>query len=196
MNRMPGIAAPILIALLGGPAVAEDATPNLVGEWSGAADAVVIGSGVYRPGDKTLKDPPYVDQRTFNYSIKGQNGRRFWGEIKSGDRTEPFAAAISLDGKYAHGADTDGNFHILSVEEMELCYAQSADVANNQIVATVLPHQADGQVRVAALLVCMFPASASASPCCAAGPRRHWALRCQAQWQDRSDDPALAQGSP
>ena len=47
MKRMAGIAAPILIALLGGPAVAEDATPNLVGEWSGAADAVVIGSGVY-----------------------------------------------------------------------------------------------------------------------------------------------------
>ena len=40
MKRMAGIAAPILIALLAGPAVAEDATPNLVGEWSGVADAV------------------------------------------------------------------------------------------------------------------------------------------------------------
>jgi hypothetical protein len=98
-------------------------------------------------GDKTLRDPPFVDQRTFNYSIKGQNGRRFWGEIKSGDRTEPFAAAISLDGKYAYGADTDGNFHftILSADEMELCYTQSADVPNNQIVATCFPIKRTGK---------------------------------------------------
>src|SRR4029077_3205871 len=61
----------------------------------------------YRPGNKTLNDPPFVDQRTFNYAIKGQDGRRFWGEIKSGDRTEPFAAAISLDNKYAYGADSE-----------------------------------------------------------------------------------------
>jgi len=147
MKRMAGIAAPILIALLSSPAFAEDATPNLVGEWSGVADAVVLGSGGYRPGDKTLKDPPFVDQRTFNYSIKGQNGRRFWGEIESGDRTEPFAAAISLDGKYAYGADTDDNFHftILSAEEMELCYTQSADVPNNQIVATCFPIKRTGK---------------------------------------------------
>jgi hypothetical protein len=112
MNRVARIAAPsILFALLASPAFAEDAIPNLVGEWSGVADAVIIGSGGYRPGDKTLKDPPFVDQRKFDYAIKGQNGRRFWGEIKSGDRTEPFAAAISLDNKYAYGADTDGNFH-------------------------------------------------------------------------------------
>jgi hypothetical protein len=111
------------------------------------ADAVVIGSGGYRPGDKTLKDPPFVDQRTFNYSIKAQNGRRFWGQIKSGDRTEPFAAAISLDGKYAYGADTDGNFHftIHSADEMELCYTQSADVPNAQIVATCFPIKHTGK---------------------------------------------------
>jgi hypothetical protein len=93
------------------------------------------------PAIKTLNDPPFVDQRTFNYEIKGQDGRRFWGEIKSGDRTEPFAASISLDNKYAYGADTDGNFHftILSADEMELCYTQSADVPSNQIVATCFP---------------------------------------------------------
>jgi hypothetical protein len=138
MNRIARIA---LLACLAGPAFAEDAIPNLVGEWSGVADAVIIGSGAYRPGNKTLNDPPFVDQRSFNYAIKGQDGRRFWGEIKSGDRTEPFAAAISLDNKYAYGADTDGNFHftLLSADEMELCYTQSADVPSNQIVATCFP---------------------------------------------------------
>jgi hypothetical protein len=141
MNRVLKIAAPVLIALLVSPALAEDAIPNLVGEWSGVADAVVIGSGGYRPGSQTLNDPPYVDQRTFNYAIQGQKGRRFWGQIKSGDRTEPFGAAISLDNKVAYGADTDGNFHfnILSADEMELCYTQSADVPNDQIVATCFP---------------------------------------------------------
>jgi hypothetical protein len=53
------------------PAVAAD-IPNLVGEWSGTAEAVVIGSGGYRPGEQTLEDPPFVDQRVFNYSIKSQ----------------------------------------------------------------------------------------------------------------------------
>jgi hypothetical protein len=142
MNRIARIAAvPVLLVSFAGPAFAEDAIPNLVGEWSGVADAVIIGSGAYRPGNKTLNDPPFVDQRTFNYEIKGQDGRRFWGEIKSGDRTEPFAASISLDNKYAYGADTDGNFHftILSADEMELCCTQSADVPSNQIVATCFP---------------------------------------------------------
>jgi hypothetical protein len=85
--------------------------PSLVGEWSGAAEAVIIGSGDYRPGKQTLKDPPFTDERVFDYSIKGQDGGRFWGEITSGDRTEPLAGALSLDGKTAYGADTDGHFH-------------------------------------------------------------------------------------
>jgi hypothetical protein len=112
------------------------------------ADAVVIGSGGYRPGDKTLKDPPFVDQRTFNYSIKGQNGRRFWGQIKSGDRTEPFAAAISLDGKYAYGADTDGNFHVTihSADEMELLLHAVGGRTQRPDRRHLLPHQAHRQV--------------------------------------------------
>jgi hypothetical protein len=77
------------------PAVAAD-IPNLVCEWSGTAEAVVIGSSGYRSGTETLKDPPFTDQRVFDYSIKGQDGRRFWGEIKSGDRIEPLAGALSL----------------------------------------------------------------------------------------------------
>jgi len=119
------------------PAEAAD-IPNLVGEWSGTAEAVVIGSGGYRPGSKTLEDPPFVDQRVFNYSIKSQDGRRFWGTIESGSRTEPLAGAISLDGKSAYGADTDGSFHfaIRSADEIELCYTQAANSPSNQIVAT------------------------------------------------------------
>jgi hypothetical protein len=118
------------------PAAAAE-IPNLLGEWSGTADAVVIGSGGYRR-TQTLKDPPFTEERIFNYSIKGQDGRRFWGEIKSGDRTEPLAGALSLDGKTAYGADTDGHFHFTarSAGEMELCYTQAAISPDNQIVAT------------------------------------------------------------
>jgi hypothetical protein len=35
MNRVVKIAAPVLVALLVSPALAEDAIPNLVDEWSG-----------------------------------------------------------------------------------------------------------------------------------------------------------------
>ena len=134
--RTVGLAA--LLVLIAGPAIAEDAIPNLVGEWSGTAEAVVIGSGGYRPGSKTLEDPPFTDQRVFNYSIKDQDGRRFWGVIESGDRTEPLAGAISLDGKTAYGADTDGSFHfaIRSADDIELCYTQAANGPTEQIVAT------------------------------------------------------------
>ncbi|MGV1015300.1 MAG: hypothetical protein ACOYB4_10050, partial [Methyloceanibacter sp.] len=86
------IAGAFLVALIVSPALAEDAAPNLVGEWSGTAKAVVIGSGGYRPGSKTLEDPPFPDERVFNYSIKSQDGRRFWGTIESGSRTEPLPA--------------------------------------------------------------------------------------------------------
>src|SRR3990170_5108718 len=132
------IAALTLLALLLGPAQAEQAFPNLVGKWSGTAQAVVVGSGGYRPGSRTLEDAPYTDERVFNYSIEGQEGRRFWGRIESGSRTEPFAAAISFDNKTAHGADTDGSFDftILSADEMELCYTQPGASPSNQIVAT------------------------------------------------------------
>jgi hypothetical protein len=94
--------------------------------------------GGYRPGTQTLMDPPFTDERVFDYSIKGQDGRRFWGEIRSGDRTEPLAGALSLDGKTAYGADTDGHFHftVPSANEMELCYTQAAIGPDHQIVAT------------------------------------------------------------
>jgi len=119
------------------PVMAADIS-SLVGEWSGAAEAVVIGGGGYRPGTQTLMDPPFTDERMFDYSIKGQDGRRFWGEIRSGDRTEPLAGALSLDGKTAYGADTDGHFHLTvpSANEMELCYTQAAIGPDHQIVAT------------------------------------------------------------
>jgi hypothetical protein len=136
--RLVALTALLMLALIAGPAVAEDAIPNLIGEWSGTAEAVVIGSGGYRPGTKTLEDPPFTDQRVFNYSIKGQDGRRFWGVIESGSRTEPLAGAISLDGKTAYGADTDGSFHfaIRAADEIELCYTQAANGPTQQIVAT------------------------------------------------------------
>jgi hypothetical protein len=106
----------------------------------------VVGNGTscrsrqrgYRPGSRTLEDAAYTDERVFNYSIEGQEGRRFWGRIESGSRTEPFAAAISFDNKTAHGADTNGSFDftILSADEMELCYTQPGASPSNQIVAT------------------------------------------------------------
>ena len=67
------IAAGVLISA---PALAAD-IPNLVGEWSGTAEAVVIGAGGYRRGKQTLKDAPFTDERVFEYAIKGQDGRRF-----------------------------------------------------------------------------------------------------------------------
>jgi hypothetical protein len=60
------------------------------------------------------------------------------GHHRERSRTEPLAGAISLDGKTAYGADTDGSFHftIRSADEIELCYTQAANGPTAQIVAT------------------------------------------------------------
>jgi len=138
MNVAIRIAASTLLTLLLSPAQGEQAFPNLVGKWSGTAQCCLSRQRRLPSWLANVEDAPYTDERVFNYSIEGQEGRRFWGRIESGSRTEPFAAAISFDNKTAHGADTDGSFDftILSADEMELCYTQPAMSPSNQIVAT------------------------------------------------------------
>jgi hypothetical protein len=63
-----------------------------------------------------------------------------WGTTSSAnnDSKEPFAWALSQDNKTIVGADTDGYYRItiLSADQIEKCYAQSALGSRQAIVAT------------------------------------------------------------
>ena len=74
------------------------------------------------------------------HTVVGQDGPLIWGTTSSAnnDSKEPFAWALSQDNKTIVGADTDGYYRItiLSADQIEKCYAQSALGSRQAIVAT------------------------------------------------------------
>jgi hypothetical protein len=74
------------------------------------------------------------------HTVVGQDGPLIWGTTSSAnnDSKEPFAWALSQDNKTIVGADTDGYYRItiLSADQIEKCYAQSALGPRHAIVAT------------------------------------------------------------
>jgi len=111
--------------------------PDMAGEWTGTSESVVLGSGGHHPGGSSLQDKPRLREVAFALSVAGQEGRRFWGTIKSPDFSEPFAAIFSTSNVYAYGADPDGFYHLKSLgpDQLELCYTQPATSPTGSIVA-------------------------------------------------------------
>ena len=128
----------ILASILLSPAQAQDAPPDLKGVWSGLARSVVLGSGYHHPGTEADKDPARVREVRFTYTVRDQNDRLAWGTFSSPSFEEPFAWAISRDGRSVYGADTDGRHRltILGPDRMEMCYTHSALSPTKSIVAS------------------------------------------------------------
>ena len=65
----------------------------------------------------------------FTFVVDGQDGRLAWGHSfsKTAATNEPFAWAISADGKTIVGADTDGyyNMSVQSADLIEMCCAHN-----------------------------------------------------------------------
>ncbi len=131
-------AAALLAAFLISPAQAQDAAPDLKGVWSGVARSVVVGSGYHHPGTETDREPPRIREVRFTYTVRGQDGRLAWGTTASPSFEEPFAWAVSQDGRSVFGADSDGQYRltILGPDRMENCYAHSALSPSKSIVAS------------------------------------------------------------
>jgi hypothetical protein len=130
------------LALVGGIALAhaQAAIPDLKGTWTGKDKSVIFGNNPHHPGSQTATTPPRVREYEFTFVIDGQDGRLLWGHSfsKTAATNEPFAWAISADGKTIIGADTDGYFHIsvLSADRIELCYAHNSLSPTKSIIAT------------------------------------------------------------
>src|SRR5919112_2991204 len=128
----------LLAAALLSPAGAQDAPPDLKGVWSGVARSVVLGSGYHHPGTEADRDPPRVREVRFTYTVRDQTDRLASGTFSSPSYEEPFAWAISRDGRSVYGADTDGRHRltILGPDRMEMCYTPTALSPTKSIVAS------------------------------------------------------------
>ena len=60
--------------------------PDMRGQWQGTTDTIVLGSGPHHRSDST-PGVPRMHNQELTLNIKGQEGRKFWGEIVSKDDT-------------------------------------------------------------------------------------------------------------
>ena len=132
----------LALALVGAAtaAHAQNTIPDLRGTWTGKDKSIVYGHNPYHPGSQTAASPPRVRDFEFTFVVDGQEGRLIWGHnfSKAAATNEPFAWAISADGRTIIGADTDGyyNMTIQSSDLIETCYAHAGLGPTGSIVAT------------------------------------------------------------
>lgn len=132
------IASAILSAAVG-TALAEPATPDLKGTWTGPFRTVIFGHNAHHPGEETVQSPPRIREIEFTIDIEGQDGELFWGHSWSDPATkEPFAGSITPDGKTAIAADTDGSLTLTLTAEsrMDACYSHTGLGPSGSIVAS------------------------------------------------------------
>ena len=132
----------IILALVGIslPALAQTAPPDIRGTWTGKGKSLVYGTNPHHPGGQTVAQPPRLRDFEFTFVVDGQDGRLVWGHnfSKTAATNEPFAWAITADGKTMVGADTDGyyNMTIQSADLIEMCYAQAGVAPSGATIAT------------------------------------------------------------
>lgn len=100
--------------------------PIVVGAWTGTSESVVIGTRAHHPGTDTEEGKPRLREVTFTLNVEGQDGRRFWGTLKSAEHSERFAALFSSSHVFGYGADPDWFYHFRShgPDRLEVCYTQ------------------------------------------------------------------------
>lgn len=121
-------------------AFGQAVVPDVKGTWVGKGKSVVFGANPHHPGAQTQDSPPRIRDYEFTFTVEGQEGRLAWGRNSSSVAVtrEPFAWAISADGKTIVGSDTDGSYFLTvqSADLMELCYTHTGLSPSKSIVAT------------------------------------------------------------
>ena len=107
-------------------AIAQDTSgyPDMRGQWKGTSEGVALGSGMYHreggnPGE------PRIHAKEFTLNIKGQDARRFWGEIVSKDDTGPLVGVIAHDKQTVQYVDNAGGQvtgKLVGAGRLEICY--------------------------------------------------------------------------
>jgi hypothetical protein len=150
MRYVTGLALVVALTGIAVTAQGQSAPPDLRGTWTMKGKTVVYGANQHHPGPPAPVSPPRVRDADFTMVVEGQEGRLAWGYNFSKvapDNKEPFAWAITADGKTIIGTDTDGyyNITIQGPDRMELCYVHAGLSPSKSIVATCM--MADRQKR-------------------------------------------------
>jgi hypothetical protein len=83
-------------------ALAQDTSgyPDMHGQWKGPTDALVLGRDALHHHDaKGNASEPRTSQTEFTFTIKGQDGRKFWGEVSSKETAERLSACSPVTSK-------------------------------------------------------------------------------------------------
>jgi hypothetical protein len=99
--------------------------PDMRGQWKGATDAVVLGREALHHHEATGNlSEPRLSHTEFTFTIKGQNGRKFWGEVSSKEAAEPVVGVFADDRQTVYWVDTDGYAvgKLSGPDKFEYCY--------------------------------------------------------------------------
>jgi hypothetical protein len=80
--------------------------PVIVGEWTGKSETLVL--------DGHAQERPQLQETPLSLSVEGQDGRRFWGKVRSADSADPFVALFSSSHVFGYGAGGTGFHHFRS----------------------------------------------------------------------------------
>ncbi len=129
MRHLHAIGGLVILLIGGGPAMAQE-VPNLKGTWTPANGAYIVDGANSRHSQSGTVPAPSADtHRThtskFVFRFEGQEGRKFWGVLSSGQVSEKFIGAISVDGKRFVMTDEDGVFNgsVVDGDTLDYCYA-------------------------------------------------------------------------
>jgi hypothetical protein len=98
--------------------------PDMRGQWKGTNEGVALGSGAHHREDPR-RGEPRIESKEFTVVIRGQEGRRFWGELGSQEDTGPVIGVIASDRETIHFVDHAGGHatgKLLGPGRVELCY--------------------------------------------------------------------------
>lgn len=129
MKRVQFLAAGLLAAAATNYATvlaAQEATPDLIGVWTGNVEAGVShGTQGHEP---EVTEPTFGNyELTMTLTIEKQEGRALTGVWSSPDHSEPIFGVIRRDGETLIMVDEDSHFdgQLLSPTSMELCLAET-----------------------------------------------------------------------
>ena len=131
----------VLVVTLGcatgllGIAAAQDATqlPDLKGRWVATSESIVLGNVMHH--SDVSHNKPRLSSTEFTLTIEGQDGRRFWGTIKSQKGQEPIIGIIGYDGKEVHMQESDGELDATLVDKDTLEAIFHHSTANTIVVS-------------------------------------------------------------
>ena len=115
--------AAMLLGVMTGLALADDAVPDLTGKWTGTfTGGVRYGGGQLGPADQKANFV-HPGDRAYTLTIDKQDGRGFTGSWSSVLGSEDMQGVIRLDNKTLLIVDTDSSetATLLSATEMEFC---------------------------------------------------------------------------